>query len=299
MRLKPILYLSLLLIGGRLFAQADFTSNVTEGCVPLEVFFAIDTASYDISSITVAEWDFGNDSIVTTNNPADTVSTTYLDPKRYSVKLTINNDPDNSITRSGYVNAVAPLDSDFNMKEDPDALDYTFGFTPTIETLKADATYHFVWEYWDADVQLDRVVKIVDASNPENAADQYTFADTGAYDISLTVRELNPDYTCEAKTQKELLIVEEFVIPNAYSPESVAYFIVDPENPSIVLSFQLFSRTGMKVFEQEAPVVYWDGRTSAGQDLGEGVYFYVVKATSASDDPEGYYTKNGFIHLFR
>lgn len=281
----------------RVQAQADFTASVTEGCTPLRVSFAIDTASYDISAITVAEWDFGNDSVVVADSPTDTVSTTYLDPKRYHVTLTINNDAENATTRSGLINATPGIDSDFSIVESAGDLEYTYVFEPVIRELNVGSEYLFVWEYYHGNTELVRIVKEVDHSSLSNATDKYTFADTGLYNIRLTIQETTATNNCESHTRKNLLVSPEFKIANAYSPSSADYFIIDPENPAVVLSFELFSRTGLKVYEQESPLIYWDGRTNSGLELGEGVYFYVIKSTTP--DPAGFYSKSGFIHLFR
>lgn len=297
MRIRLILYtFSLFAIGLNLNAQADFISDIVEGCAPMRVNFIVDTA-YDISTVTVAEWDFGNGQTLIADNPSDTVSAVYIEPRRYTVRLTINNDPANAVSRSGYINTHEPLNSDFALVELKDEPEYTYSFIPDIDISQSAANYTFVWEPWKDSPEMIRIVRFADSSNPENALIDYTYADTGLYNVHLTVREVNADYFCESTTIKNLLIAEEFIVPNVYSPDNIDYYIVDPENSAVVLSFKLFARTGMKVFEQEAPIIYWDGRNSSGQDLQTGVYFYVMEATVG--DIDGYYTKNGFIHLFR
>ena len=281
-------------------AQVDFTASTRKSCVPFEVKFAIDTGSYDISTILTAEWDFGNGQTATAD-ATDTVTTTYTEEGLYTVALTINGDTDNTVRRSGFINALEALDSDFSIEflgKDVDTLGYKYRFEPQyiLDLSDTVTNYHFIWEHTGEDLDR-RIVYLVDNTNPEDAIEEFTYPDTGLYTASLTIRQFNPDYVCTSVTSKDLLIAEEFVVPNVFSPTSTDYFIVDPEKDGITLDFQLFSRTGIKVFEQKAPIIYWDGRTNSGLELGTGVYFYAVQATGG--DPEGFYTKKGFIHLFR
>lgn len=298
MRLLLGLHIFILLFTGiKLNAQADFTASANKGCIPFDVKFAIDTSSIDITTVTVAEWDFGNGETVTAN-AEDTVTATFTEKRLYSVKLTINNDEANAVSRSGFIRGLDPLISDFDIVKDEDQPDYTYSFYPTIEISDTSADYNFVWEHFSDDgTSLRRIAYLVDASNSEEAIEQYTYADTGLYRVSLTLRQLKDEYNCESVTIKDLLISEEFIVGNVFSPLTTDYFIIDPENNAITLNFQLFTRTGVKVFEQKAPRIYWDGRNNSGLELGTGVYFYVIEA--ASGDPDGFYTKKGFIHLYR
>lgn len=299
MRLLLIVYtFALVLIGLPIAAQADFTWDVDEGCAPLQVRFAIDTNTVDISTITSVLWDFGNDKTITTNNPADTVTTIYNTAKNvYSIKLTINNNANSAITK--FHNGVyEPLISNFTINNNIDEPDYTYSFTPLITSFKPDANYTFAWEH----IQINDGSSLknktyLNVTSANDAIDQYTYSDTGNYLIRLRVREIDSTYSCLSITDTILSINAEFIVGNVFSPTTNMYYIINPENDLVVLSFKLFSRTGLRLFEQEAPVIYWDGRNTSGQDLDTGVYFYVIEATQG--DLDGFYTKKGFIHLYR
>ncbi len=86
-------------------------------------------------------------------------------------------------------------------------------------------------------------------------------------------------------------------VPIAFSPNG------DPYNPyfevetdgTTVYEFNVFTRTGTRVYRSESPRIFWDGKSNGGVDLKEGVYYYVIEEI-AEDDP---YTRAGFVYLFR
>jgi hypothetical protein len=277
-----------------LTAQVDFYWDVDTGCVPLRVIFTIDSSSIDVSTITSAEWDFGNDSTILVGD-ARPVATTFIETGLYRIELTINN----GLSVSKFYNGALPaLNPRFRMVQDSDLEDYSYALIPRQPIDNPEALYYFSWEHYDSDgLELKpRVTKIVDIDNPEDATDQITYPDVGTYEAYLHLRFNAPTYSCEAEYDSVIIIRDEFIVPNVYLPKTGEYYTIETRD-EVVLSFQLFSRTGLKVFEQEAPGIFWDGRNSAGQELGTGVYFYIIEATQG--DEEGFYTKNGFIHLFR
>ncbi|QQS52186.1 MAG: gliding motility-associated C-terminal domain-containing protein [Bacteroidota bacterium] len=296
MRMRTFHIIFLLFIALLLQAQADFTSTNPEGCIPLEVDFAIDSSTYDLSTITAVSWDFGNGTVINAG-AYDTVTAIYNDVRRYSVSLTINNNSAGTVARSGYINALGPLNSDFRIVKEKEEPDYTYSFHPLVEMTDNGANYTFAWEHFEGATSLRRIAYSANYTNPENAIEQYTYPDTGNYRVELLVRMIQSTYICESLTSKDLPVFEEFEVGNVFSPGTTDYFVVDPENVAVVLSFTLFSRAGIEVFEQEAPIIYWDGKDASGRDLSAGVYFYTIEALQG--DTAGFYSKKGFIHLFR
>lgn len=49
-----------------------------------------------------------------------------------------------------------------------------------------------------------------------------------------------------------------------------------PEAISACTNIEIFNRWGMKVFESKGQNIGWDGRTTAGEEVPEGTYFYIV-----------------------
>ncbi|HEX2394967.1 MAG TPA: gliding motility-associated C-terminal domain-containing protein, partial [Bacteroidales bacterium] len=73
-------------------------------------------------------------------------------------------------------------------------------------------------------------------------------------------------------------------------------FIIHSEG-DIPLRIRIFSRTGILVYESEGPVITWNGETASGDKLKTGIYYYTLEAISG--DPHKWYTKTGFIHMYR
>ena len=89
----------------------------------------------------------------------------------------------------------------------------------------------------------------------------------------------------------------ELAVPNVFSPnndEINDYFEVET-NGTTVYEFNVFTRTGTRIFHSISPRIFWDGRSNAGKEMREGVYYYVIMEEGGSDPFE----KAGFIHLFK
>jgi hypothetical protein len=246
-----------------------------------------------MSTVTSADWDFDNGNVESANG-TDTVSTVFLSEGTYRVGVSLNTGA--SATKF-YTGAIRPVNTDFRVEELPSP-EFTYGFTPLVDTSNQAIVYNVAWEHFDGSTALKpRVVHIIDHTQLVDINDQITYPDTGTYRAVLMVRENHPTFTCIATRDSAINVQATFDIPNAYSTKTGEYYRIDPKDPAVVLSFKLFSRTGIKVFEQEAPQIFWDGRNSAGQEVSPGVYFYIIEATQG--DPSDFYTKQGFIHLFK
>jgi gliding motility-associated-like protein len=100
----------------------------------------------------------------------------------------------------------------------------------------------------------------------------------------------------------QLPIVEPIIsIPNTFSPNSDGIndvWFVDLKNNTNV-SYTIYNRWGTIVKQNDINTqtfVQWDGRTTSGEIVTLGVYFYVLKYTDARGDEQ---KKNGYISLFR
>ena len=86
-------------------------------------------------------------------------------------------------------------------------------------------------------------------------------------------------------------------VPNVFTPNGDGfndYFEVTTDGTT-VYEFSVFTRTGTRIYYSFSPRIFWDGKSNGGQDLKEGVYYYVIEETEGSE-PFG---KAGFMHLFR
>ena len=91
--------------------------------------------------------------------------------------------------------------------------------------------------------------------------------------------------------------LSELDIPNVFTPNGDGYndYFEVTTDGTTVYEFTVFTRSGARVYYSLSPRIFWDGKSNGGQDLREGVYYYVIEETE-SQEPFG---KAGFMHLFR
>lgn len=83
----------------------------------------------------------------------------------------------------------------------------------------------------------------------------------------------------------------EINIPNVFTPnqdgvnETWEFDLYDNANCIV------YNRWGIKVFETHKQIIKWDGRTSAGMECSDGVYYYTIEGETK--------TYKGFIQLIR
>lgn len=122
----------------------------------------------------------------------------------------------------------------------------------------------------------------------------------------LSGQQTNPPTDSISLTADQIQLIEsmaadsvgsELDVPNVFSPNGDGnndYFEVTT-NGSTVYEFTVFTRNGSRVYHSNSPRIFWDGRSLGGEELSEGVYYYVIEQEGDSDRFE----KAGFIHLFR
>jgi hypothetical protein len=288
---------------GILSAQIDFYANDTMGCEPLSIKFSLDHTTIDTNTIDSVVWNFGIGRAINSFNPANV---RYSQPGKYTVSIVVYGSTTSTITKTNYIVVHEVVSADFDFDITNPLLGYQFN---PLGTIISDTT-SFLWEIFDD--ASDRISNITypNKVDPNTAVYDYDFPDTGSYSVKLKV---TTNWTEGTQTEHcvdsslQVVLVREipdtadndsvFVVGNVFSPETQDYFVIAPTDPDITLSFIVFSRNGVVVYKQESPVIYWDGRTNSGRDLDTGVYFYVLEALH--NDPSKYYSKRGFIHLFR
>lgn len=93
---------------------------------------------------------------------------------------------------------------------------------------------------------------------------------------------------------------EGFLIPNIFSPngDGVNDWFYFPNEGLEDFSLKIFNRWGAQVWSSTSSEIRWDGRTPAGIELPEGVYFWVAEGRSTTPNAEQL-PKNGFVTLVR
>jgi gliding motility-associated-like protein len=132
-------------------------------------------------------------------------------------------------------------------------------------------------------------VKLTYSLNGERVS---TSANIDIEKVSKTI--LHPNKADVIEVRAELLDFAD--LPNVFTPNgdsSNDFYIVEVTEPTEI-SFKVFSRSGMLVYEKVAGLIHWDGKNYYGQDLPDGIYYYVIK------DTEGLYNPaTGFFYIYR
>jgi PKD repeat protein len=153
-------------------AHASFVADVTSGAAPLTVTFT-DQSNGDVST---RNWDFDGDGYVDAANPDEPVEYTYASSGVYSVSLEVSGPlaGSDAMTRTDYIEVFQSVQSDFTA-------DPTSGEAPLTVTFTDLSTGDITNREWDFDGD-----GVADAANP-SAPIEYTYAEPGVYDVTLTV----------------------------------------------------------------------------------------------------------------
>lgn len=136
-----------------------------------------------------------------------------------------------------------------------------------------------------------------DGSSSSAQNPSHDFNGNGTQNVCLAVAN---SIGCADTTCMNIVIdATEFInIPNVFTPDG------DGKNDFFYISssglkdFQLeiYNRWGTKVFSSSDDGVKWDGRSTAGVELADGTYYFIMKGTSISHKDV---SKTGFISLIR
>jgi len=130
-----------------------------------------------------------------------------------------------------------------------------------------------------------------------NGTEQYITIGNFLNDMSVdTVHVIGVSYPFSYYYIDDVSVVcfdcNDVLIPNIFTPNNDGvndYFEI--KNLPDDASTQIFNRWGIKVFETNKSNVFWDGRTTSGNELVDGTYFYLV-----TSEEEIY---KGFLQLIR
>lgn len=254
----------------------SFTSDVVNGCYPLDVTFTNTITGNLVQSI---DWDFGDGSSATGLGP---VQNTYTNPVCHDVSITVTT-INGCVLSLETTDMICPDDyplSDFVFDPNPTDLNQTtISFN---EMASSDAT-SFTWEFGDSS-------QLTPSTDP-NPVVTYPAINPGTYDITLTVENAAG---CAHDTTYTLIIngVFSLYIPNSFTPNgdglNDTFF---PQGEAISIDdyeFLIFDRDGHVLFETTDYSLVWDG-TSKGQPLPIGTYVWKISV-------KDFYTGDNFVY---
>ena len=122
----------------------------------------------------------------------------------------------------------------------------------------------------------------------------------------LSGQQMAPAIDSTALTAEQILLIESMAadsvdsdldVPNVFTPNGDGtndYFEVSTDGTT-VYEFTVFTRNGSRIYHSLSPRIFWDGNSTGGEELSEGIYYYVIEEEGDSERFE----KAGFIHLYR
>ncbi len=163
-------------------------------------------------------------------------------------------------------------------------------FSPDTNNIFAFDMIHFVDSSFDGPV--DWSWDFGDGITTTEQSPYHMYEVPGTYDVCLIVAS-NQGCTDTVCTQIE--VVEGLIVPNVFTPDGDGVNDVFHVKNSGMdeYSLEIYNRWGILLFETTAPQVKWDGRTNAGEQVPSGVYYYVLKAKSATNE----YKKQGAVQV--
>ncbi|MDB5195638.1 MAG: hypothetical protein JWP88_8 [Flaviaesturariibacter sp.] len=147
--------------------SANFTSDITSGCAPIVVNFQ----DQSIGSPTGWQWDFGNGSTSTRQNP----STTYITPGTYTVTLTVTNaNGSHTTTKTNYITVYNEPVAAFITDKRSGCSPAVIKFTDQSTTPQGTVINAWKWDFGDGNSSTQQ--------NP-----QHVYRTVGSYTVTLTV----------------------------------------------------------------------------------------------------------------
>ncbi len=247
----------------------QFTSDIVDGCYPIDVMFTNTTAAGTSAN---CFWEFGNGSSDATCNPA---VITYSTPGSYDVTLTITS-PEGCVsdtTITSYINVYDYPNANFTFGPQPaDILDTEINFN---DTSSSDVVI-YDWEFGTGGT--------IGTSTSENPV--FTFPDDvpGSYPVELVVTNANG---CQDSVTYVVIIdgICTLYAPNSFTPNNdgvndlfgLKGESIDPEHFELLI----FDRWGAKVFEADDINTQWDGYVNGKLPAKTDVYVWRVQTRNA------------------
>jgi gliding motility-associated-like protein len=237
---------------------AMFSATNTTGCAPLTVNFLDNSLS--VTSSTEYLWNFGDQTISTTQNPTHT----YITPGAYSVTLTITNGNTciSVLTIPMLVNAYASPNAEFVTTPHVVSI-----FDPSVyfHDLSTGSPLPVSWDW-----------TLGDGTTQISQNFTYSYADTGIFLVTLMVHDING---CYDSAYNYVYVNPDYTIfiPSAFSPNDNLnndYFQAYGVN-LLAFNMKIFNRWGERLFESSDLRDGWDGKMH-GIEAPLGVYVYVI-----------------------
>jgi gliding motility-associated-like protein len=251
--------------------EVSFTSDVIEGCPPLEVKFSDQTLYTSPSS--VYEWYFGNGDKTFLQNPEYTYNKSGI----YAVTLVVTNAYAcaDSLTIPAYIHVFEVPDAAFVLNPKQVSI-----FDPLVKFNDRSLGFPVAW-HWDfGDGTFGNLANLT-----------HNYADTGTFQVSLIVENT---YGCTDTAYNQVVVYPDntLFVPNAFTPNGDGDNDIFRAYGVNVNGFEMkiFNRWGEMIFASEDIEIGWDG-TYKGSPLQAEVYTVVIYYKDALGAPKNFYNK--------
>lgn len=124
----------------------------------------------------------------------------------------------------------------------------------------------------------------------------FEFKSNGKYVVELVARTGD----CESRYSETIDVVSsDFKIPNIFTPNGDGMgdeFTIYYDGTLLDYDLSIYTKSGQLVFHSQQIDKCWDGKISGNNDASEGVYFYVITATSDKNEKLNH---KGTVQLIR
>lgn len=244
----------------------DFSFTPPTGCNPLKVLFTAASNNTDTYS-----WDFGDGNVVTT--PAKTISHIYSKQITVTPILLLGNTLPNGLpcqlaavnnTGAVKVNNVVGVNITPGIVNAEEGEIYFLN--PVVTNLKGKPSY-----FWEPSIGLNCFTCEKPGVKPTKTTTYY-----------LTVTDTNG---CIGKDSVVVLFnpcidADPILIPNVFTPNGDGKndaFTIEGDCYKKDYSLTIYNRWGELLFSSADNTESWDGRSSAGSFVAEGVYYYILR----------------------
>ncbi len=134
-----------------------------------------------------------------------------------------------------------------------------------------------------------------DGGSSTNTTPYYQYNVPGTYIVYLIASNR---YGCSDSITDTVFVEGGLYVPNVFTPNG------DGQNDVFHITaggmktydLEIFNRWGQKVFETDSPNIDWSGKSMAGIDQSDGIYYYIIKATDYNNKK---YNLDGYLQLIR
>jgi gliding motility-associated-like protein len=253
----------------------DANFDVSEVCDGEETLFT-DQSEVLSGSVTTWEWEFGDD----ISGNGETTSNTYLTAGTYTADLLVTTN--NGCIDSAEASVLVYDNPTAEATHDASNLDVEFN--ANLETGEGA-----VWMIHDTTITGSGIVN-------------YSFPDSGWYDVTLTVTNANG---CEDVFMYSVFVegIPEYEVGNVFTPNGDEFNErFQPFTYAMVeANMKVFNRWGRPVYKYDGAIPPidlggWDGTINGGAKAAEGTYYYILdlKGTDGNN-----FSEHGTVTLVR